>query len=791
MFKSVRQLPQIKLKLGVKFEPISNSFLIKNYFKLITIFLPSTIITLPAMAIEPIASITDNSANLSQESVINDHLSKQRIDYCASKPVNQNNHVTAPFVEQNSLWGWNWKSTQLANSTLNKNWLKTALNRYGINNHNQSISTKSNFAINCNSNQIAQRKFKSPLDNLFPLQDPSEFRLSPSNFGSSYESDRDISVAEIHTMRRELEGLIGRFETTLLTADAYNSDIDLSTADVIQQLLSKQTKSYQAKEKSLVKSEYRDAHQALDQARHGLHRFLNLVNQRNYLQAKAEWLAAKQLLWDNYPSDRPVAHSEVRGMWLDRGTIVKAKSEADLVKIFDRMATAGINTVFFETVNSGYTIYPSKVAPKQNPLVEGWDPLKVAVKLAHERGMELHAWVWTFAAVNQRHNTIINLPRNYLGPVLSKHPDWALTDHEGSRFHYSSGKVFFDPANPEVRNYLTSLLTEIATDYEVDGVHLDYIRYPFQSPTGKITYGYGNAAREQFAAQTGLDPMHLDPRHYLWSEWTDFRIEQIDSFVASASQNLKQLRPDLTLSTAVFPMPHLERTSKIQQNWEKWVAKEWIDILIPMTYAENTEKLYTLASPLLSEFDHGKALLLPGIRLLNISEIGALDQMQLLRGMSTEGYALFAAENLNSNLETIFNSTQGSISSEPRQPLPHREPFLVTLSRYQSLQKEWNFFLTNNQLVIEDITLQEWGENADKLAHDLQKLVDEPSNRNFFSTQIALNSLRRKFPRWMKETKSIDAYQAQVWENRLNTLDRLLSYGENKVLKSDSTTVVR
>lgn len=89
-------------------------------------------------------------------------------------------------------------------------------------------------------------------------------------------------------------------------------------------------------------------------------------------------------------------------MWLDRGTIVQAKNEEDLAKVFDRMAAAGINVVFFETVNASYTIYPSQVAPEQNPLTRGWDPLKVAVKLAHERNMEIHAWVWVFAAADRK-----------------------------------------------------------------------------------------------------------------------------------------------------------------------------------------------------------------------------------------------------------------------------------------------------------------------------------------------------------------------------------------------------
>ena len=417
--------------------------------------------------------------------------------------------------------------------------------------------------------------------------------------------------------------------------------------------------------------------------------------------------------------------------------------------------------------------------------------LEAAVKLAHERGIELHAWIWTFAAVNQRHNEILGFPRNYVGPVLEKNPDWAMTDHEGSRFHYTSGKVFLDPANLEVQEYLNSLLTEIATKYDVDGVHLDYIRYPFQSPTGKITYGYGKAAREKFQLKTGLDPIQLKPNQYLWPEWTEFRSEQIDNFVRNASYNLKQIRPNLTISTAVFPIPHQERLTKIQQHWEKWLQKEWIDMLVPMTYAKNADDLNKLASPLLREFNHGKALLLPGIRLLNISNLTALDQMQFLRGMSTEGYALFAAENLNSDFARTFNNTQGSVDVESKQILPHREPFLVTQSRYQNLQQESNFFLTQNQLAIDPDILSQWGQQADELATDLSKLVDEPSNRNFFSTQVALNSMRRQFPHWIAANKNISSYQGEVWQNRLDTLDRLLSYGESKNLKPSRAIMTR
>ncbi|MEM8674632.1 MAG: family 10 glycosylhydrolase [Cyanobacteria bacterium P01_G01_bin.67] len=614
---------------------------------------------------------------------------------------------------------------------------------------------------------------------------PGSIKLKP-NLSPRYEDRLEpaISPGKLRLMTEELEGLIGRFKVTLLTADANHSQVDISSSAVIEQILEQNTISRKRNKKLLAKSYYQNSHQALQLAIEKLDNFRYLATQRRFVEAEREWSTAKQALWDNYPRNRTLAKSEVRGMWLDRGTIVNAKSEADLAQVFDRMAIAGINTVFFETLNSSYTIYPSQVAPQQNPLVKGWDPLKAAVKLAHERGMELHAWVWTFAAVNQRHNIILDLPRNHLGPVLSRHPDWAITDHEGSRFHYSSGKVFLDPANPEVREYLLALITEIATNYEIDGIHLDYIRYPFQSPTGKMTYGYGTAAREQFQQLTGFDPMELDPLHPLWSRWTDFRIEQVDSFVEVVSQNLQQLRPALTLSTAVFPMPKRERLSKIQQSWEKWVNKEWIDMLIPMTYAKSTDRLYSLTSPLIREFDHGKALLLPGIRLLNISDVAALDQMQLLRSMSTQGYALFAAENLDSRLTTIFSSTQGEKVTESKQILPHRQPFKATMSRYQGLQHEWNYFLIENSPEIDAVILRKWGQQADRLKSELENLIDEPSGRNFFSARLALNSLRRQFPDWMAQTKDIDKYQAQVWQSRLDALDRLLSYGERKSLDS-------
>ncbi len=602
--------------------------------------------------------------------------------------------------------------------------------------------------------------------------------------------------AKLLAMGKELETLIDRFESTLITAEANSSRINLSTGKIIEQLL---RNSEQAGDKdsshnlASLESEFSntDARQALTEARKRLEKFYQLIDRQKYNQAKQEWLQTRRLLWDSYPTDSKIAQAEIRAIWLDRGTIVKAKSESDLAEIFDRMAAGGINTVFFETVNASYPIYPSRVAPEQNPLVRGWDPLRAAVKLAHQRGMELHAWAWIFAAANQRHNQILNQPVDYLGPVLSIRPDWGITDKKGNLFDYSSGykKAFFDPANPRVQNYLLSLLEEIATNYDVDGIQLDYIRYPFQDPRVNQTFGYGKSSRWLFKQMTGVDPIEMKPNHPLWSQWTGFRSRQVDNFVLAASERLKEKRPDLILSAAVFPMPREERLFRLQQHWEKWVQNEWVDIIVLMTYALDTDNLEEKTQPLFSESMEGSALLLPGIRLLNVPDPVTVDQVQLLRDLPAGGYALFAAENFTANLQRIFSRTQGSGDSADREPLPHRQPFQVAFARYQALQREWGFLLTKNQLSMEKAVMKDWGRQADFLAEALKQLADEPSTRRLLSAQIALSSFRRQFGNWMVQQRKAQPYQVQAWENRLETLERLLSYGERKVLNRNRAEV--
>lgn len=699
----------------------------------------------------------------------------------------QDSPAAVVATERSTFFGWRWGVDTASGAELDSAWLKAALSRYvkpsttptkvegGSPNCSTSVALASPTPPKPPTPPTSPTtSFPPPLRTATAPQTRPVSNVTSPRTGEAIDqledavrldvvpnSNAPISSSDALALQQELENLIGRVDSANLAANAISNNPQIAKTQP--------TQVASTNGGGLISS--------TEQARNIAKNLPQLIAQQKYAQARQQWIAAKANLWQQFPINRQLAQPEIRAVWLDRGTIVRARNEQGLADIFDRLSKAGINTVFFETVNAGYTIYPSQVAPQQNPLISGWDPLAVGVKLAHERHIELHAWVWTFAAGNQRHNEIINAPANYPGPVLTAHPDWANYDNRGNMIPPGQTKPFYDPANPEVRQYLLRLYEEIVTRYDVDGLQLDYIRYPFQDPGAGRTYGYGKAARSQFQQLAGVDPINISPgQGDLWQKWTTFRTQQIDSFVAQASQQLRQKRPNLIMSVAVFPLPELERIQKIQQHWEIWARQGDIDLIVPMTYALDTPRFQRLAQPWIASTKLGSTLLVPGIRLLSLPTIGAFDQIQVIRDLPVSGYALFAAENLSGDLQKVFGNTQGTISQG--EIIPHRQPFKTAAIRYTALQREWKFVLQNNQLRLPETTRATFNSQVDVLQSALDQLSASPSASKLIAAKASLTRFQSQFRTWMRQESIDNPYQVRAWENRLATIERLLKYGE-------------
>ena len=588
-------------------------------------------------------------------------------------------------------------------------------------------------------------------------------------------------------MREELLNLMGRFEGALLHGYASTQPAELA-------LTSLPTEGSLSASLSGVSLSSPLSHPALENAQKTLDDWSDLLARRNYGAARQRWLEARQALWNAFPVQQSLAQAEVRAMWLDRGTIVEAGSEAALADLFDRLAAAGINTVFFETINAGYPIYPSRVAPQQNPLTRHWDPLASAIKLGKARGIEVHAWVWLFAAGNRRHNALLNLPPNYPGPLLNANPGWSGYDRQGRMVPIGQDKPFLDPANPKVRGYLMRMLQEVVNNYDVAGIQFDYVRYPFQDPSADRTYGYGTAARIKFRSLTGVDPATLFPRNdpaftpqeqrrnrQLWERWTEFRVEQVSSFVTEASQMLRQQRPEIVISAAVFAKPTHERIQKIQQDWETWAKRGDVDWVVLMSYAMDTNRFKELIHPWVLEGDYGATLIIPGIRLLNLPDMAALDQIQTLRDLPVSGYALFAANNLQQSIQTLLNNTQGN--GDMPHSLPQQQPFNTALERYQALQREWGWLLSNGQLLMQEQVIAQWVSDVNVLGAQLADLAENPSHRKLAVVRSQLDNLDRTIASDLIVQSQQNRYRLQAWQHRLTTIEYLLAYGEKRFIR--------
>ncbi len=713
----------------------------------------------------------------------------------------KDNPAAVVTTERSTFFGWRWGVDAASPAQIDTAWLQAALDRH-VKDSSTRIHKIPGGSQNCSTSVAMARGTMGQGERGRGQGEGERFSVStsptpplppsprPTRHGASLQSPRSdeaidqleqavrldvvpnsnapISRSEAIALQQQLENLIGRVESAHLAAEAYNNGT--SQAVKVQETQFASTKSG---------APVSVTDQALVRAREVAKKIPQLIAQKQYAQARSSWVTAKASLWQQFPLDRRLAQPEIRSIWLDRGTIVRAKNEQGLAKIFDRLAQAGINTVFFETVNASYTIYPSEVAPQQNPLIKGWDPLASAVKLAHERGMELHAWVWVFAAGNQRHNQILNINPNYPGPVLAANPDWAGYDNRGKMIPPGQGKPFFDPANPEVRQYLLRLYEEIVSRYNVDGLQLDYIRYPFQDPSAGRTYGYGKAARAKFQQLTGVDPVNISPSQgQLWQKWTEFRTEQVNSFVAEVSQQLRQKRPNLILSVAVFPLPEQERIQKIQQNWEVWARRGDIDLIIPMTYAQDTIRFERLAKPWIASQKLGSTLLVPGIRLLSLSPIGAFDQIQLVRDLPSNGYALFASDNFNNGFQTVFSRTQGREGNTQKEPIPYRQPFSAAATRYNALLREWKFVLEKDQMRLPATTVADFNAQAEVLQRALNQLAEKPNASKLLAVKASFVRFQSQFWKWMRLQAADNPYQVKVWENRLAAIERLLRYGE-------------
>gem|GEM_PF-1617362 len=450
---------------------------------------------------------------------------------------------------------------------------------------------------------------------------------------------------ENYTVRQAIANRYVAFEKE---ADAMSTHFNVLVSDVWQriqafELLDKEshkiqtTQSLTQLEKQFrASAELRQAHQ------YGQYREQAQMAITKVLRLKQD------LLFPTFPNT-------IHGVWFDRGSIVEAGNATNLKKRLKVLKDAGMTDIFFETINAGFPIYPnSAYQPQQNPLIHGWDPLAVAVEEGHALGMRVHAWVWCFAVGNTRHNALVGKPYSFSSPVLNLPQllNSQLIMNDGMQLPNGQHEYWLSPASDEGQAFLNGWYREIIQRYDVDGLQLDYIRYPFQSTTQRA--GYERTSQDAYSLATNK-PFKSAGR----SEYDAWKAENVTRFVARTSKDLKRLDPDLIISAAVFTLPYEDRIKGIQQDWETWVARDWVDWLVPMAYNDDDLVVKQQIEYIQKALKPHRTKLVSGIGAHKLTTPERMERSELLHMQGASGWVWFANKQLDTaSLDLFSHSTQ-------------------------------------------------------------------------------------------------------------------------------------
>lgn len=281
------------------------------------------------------------------------------------------------------------------------------------------------------------------------------------------------------------------------------------------------------------------------------------------------------------------ANAGVRGIWVTRFDF---KNATDVAEIMENAHYLGTSHVFFQIRGNATVCYPSKIEPWAWELTSGsalttgvdpgWDPLATAIREAKKQKMQIHAWMNVFPGWRG----VDPSPKGIQQP-WANHRSWFMIDHQGklllpTKTFYS----FLSPGIPEVRSYLASVSEEIVKLYpNLDGIHLDYVRYPGRTEVGTFRdFSYDAPSVNTYRQQYGKKPSVDQP------EWSRFKCDQVNSSILAIRKAMRKVSPYMQLSATCFANIHAATEEK-GQDPRDWLEKGLLDWVVPMVYERNTQ----------------------------------------------------------------------------------------------------------------------------------------------------------------------------------------------------------
>ena len=287
------------------------------------------------------------------------------------------------------------------------------------------------------------------------------------------------------------------------------------------------------------------------------------------------------------------AHSSaIRGVWITRWDIY---SEEHIVQMLDSLEKANVTDAFVQVYGSGTAYYDSKIAPKK---YQEFDPLSVFTSNARERGIRVHAWVnllymWDRQEMTDDEMHIVN---RYPESVLVDDKNVSLLDYSIDRLKTRNIEgIYVSPSSEIVYDYIIFIIQEIISKYNIDGIHLDYSRFPGRE------FVYDNNLKSAFMEKcvVSVDQLNEVSTEKLFGKngvkqlkaiWQILPKEKLNELVRNIYTDVKLKNPNIQLSSAVIADVESAEIN-FYQNWWEWLMGGYIDFVAVMAYSPSLSVL--------------------------------------------------------------------------------------------------------------------------------------------------------------------------------------------------------
>lgn len=286
------------------------------------------------------------------------------------------------------------------------------------------------------------------------------------------------------------------------------------------------------------------------------------------------------------PTDAPSLRREFRGVWVatvdnidwpSKPGLPVEQQKQELIAIMDRAAELRLNAIVLQVRPACDALYRSDLEPWSEYLtgkmgqapVPFYDPLEFAVEAAHERGLELHAWVNPYRAHHPSGKSEIS--DNHLS---KKRPE--LVRQYGKH-------LWLDPGDPEVQKHSLNVVRDVVARYDLDGIHMDDYFYPYKEKdaVGATIPFPDDPSWQKYVAAGGT--LSRD----------DWRRENVNSFVKRMHDVVKAEKKWVKLGISPFGIwrpghpPQIQgfdQYSELYADARKWLVEGWVDYWTPQLY---------------------------------------------------------------------------------------------------------------------------------------------------------------------------------------------------------------